>query len=60
MTRDANEPKVPIRLSGGPADGYVFTVPEGHAPAFIGFGFPIVRYEREEGAGQMISYRYVP
>lgn len=53
------EAKVAVRLVDGPADGFVFTVPEAQAPAFIGFGFPIARYEREQGDGEMISYRYV-
>jgi hypothetical protein len=50
---------VVIRLVGGPADGFVFSVPQSNLPKFVGVGDPVSRYEPEAGNGDVPIYRYI-
>jgi hypothetical protein len=55
MRRDRT--KIAIRLIGGLADGFVFTLPAESVPPFIGVG-PVARYQRVAGNGEVICYRF--
>jgi len=45
-----------LRLIGGPADGFVFTIPAETVPPLVGVG--PARYVREPGNGHVICYRF--
>ena len=52
------EPKAVIRLVGGPADGFVFAIPdEQMPPLFVSVG-PAATYERAADDGDVICYRF--
>jgi hypothetical protein len=38
---------VAVRLVGGPADGFVFAVPQTNLPQFVGVGYPVSRYDSQ-------------
>jgi hypothetical protein len=52
------EAKAVIRLNGGPADGFEFTVPVTKIPRFVTAGRSVARYEREPSDGEVIYYRF--
>jgi len=49
--------KAAIRLIGGPADGFVFSVPLDSIPPLVGVG-PNATYRRDTGEGEVICYRF--
>jgi len=53
------EQKAVIRLVGGPADGFVPSVPGSKIPPFVCVGQTAARYDREPGDGEFILYRFV-
>ena len=50
---------VVIRLVGVRAAGMVFVVPQRNLPKFFGVGYPVSRYEPQDGKGDVRIYRYV-
>jgi hypothetical protein len=53
------ETKAVIRLIGGPADGFVFTVPAQAIPPFVAVG-STARYSRVSGDGEVNCYFFAP
>ena len=57
-----NDPRVVIRLIGGPAHDFLMSVPLDRVPPFVavGAGHPVASYYPDPGQTDVRLYRYAP